>query len=160
MPQYPETPKKMKKKNTFLFFLTSVSPFIYMYVCIYRHLTHFQNTFKPNKQHYPKVSLNLILSAVMSGLVDIWTSEVSKRREKEDHTHHNTIGSSSAAAGSTSTHTQHEPQKSNSTGLGAAVAQLVQFNKPTLLISEASLSMLLDCCSPWRKEEREEKEGI
>ncbi|KAJ1410448.1 hypothetical protein SESBI_21946 [Sesbania bispinosa] len=76
----------------------------------------------------------------MSGLVDLWTNESSKLREKER---------TAAAAASTSTH--HQQQKDNtttSTALASAIAKHMQFYKPRLLLSEASLSMLVECFNP------------
>ncbi|BAT90874.1 hypothetical protein VIGAN_06216500 [Vigna angularis var. angularis] len=72
----------------------------------------------------------------MSALVDIWTSEQSKLREKD------------AAS------IQHESAQSlqkmvqNSSGLAELAAKPMQVNKPRLLFSEASLSMLVQCFSP------------
>ena len=80
----------------------------------------------------------------MSGLVDIWTNEMSKLREREKEKCQ--IRSIHSAASSNST--QHEAsQEKNKTST-------VQIFKPRLLFSEASLSMLVECFNPWIKEHR------
>ncbi|ESW03894.1 hypothetical protein PHAVU_011G050200 [Phaseolus vulgaris] len=77
----------------------------------------------------------------MSALVDIWTRELSKLKEKDETIH-------SAAS------IQHESAQSFqekdliSSGLAELAAKHMQVNKPRLLFSEASLSMLLQCFSP------------
>jgi len=73
---------------------------------------------------------------IMSALVDIWTREQSKLREKD------------AAS------IQHESAQSlqkkdhTSSGLAELDAKLMQVNKQRLLFSDASLSMLVQCFSP------------
>lgn len=75
----------------------------------------------------------------MSGLVDIWTNEMSKLREKEKEKCQ--IHQSTHTAGSSNS-TQHEArQEKNKTST-------VQILKPRLLFSEASLSMLVECFNP------------
>ncbi|CAL0329201.1 unnamed protein product [Lupinus luteus] len=71
----------------------------------------------------------------MSGLVDIWTRELSKLKEKgQSPIQHET--------------SQGVQEKENiSTRLAVAVDKLIKFNKPRLLYSEASLSMLVECFS-------------
>jgi hypothetical protein len=71
----------------------------------------------------------------MSGLVDIWTNEMSKLREKEKDQIQSTHS------------TQHvTSQQKNNTSTW--LAPTVQFFKPRLLFSEASLSMLVECFNP------------
>ncbi|KAE9620426.1 hypothetical protein Lal_00018978 [Lupinus albus] len=67
----------------------------------------------------------------MSGLVDIWTRELSKLKEK---------GQSPI---------QHETSQGiQERERVKAVDKLIKFNKSRLLYSEASLSMLVECFSP------------
>nr|KYP66018.1 hypothetical protein KK1_012296 [Cajanus cajan] len=77
----------------------------------------------------------------MSALVDIWTKEVSKLRDKDQ-----TIYSASAA-------TQHESalasqEKDNNSSGVPVLGKLMQFNKPRFMFSEASLSMFVQCFNP------------
>ncbi|KAI4295592.1 hypothetical protein L6164_035621 [Bauhinia variegata] len=69
----------------------------------------------------------------MSGLVDQWTSEVSKMHEKNQSHHHES-----------SKRVQAQEKEKSSTGLAVRFGQLMQIHKPNFLYSEASISMLVE----------------
>lgn len=81
----------------------------------------------------------LAFIVVMSGLVDIWTNEMSKLREKEK------LQIQSIHSTASTQHETSQPKNNTSTGI---LASTVQFFKPRLLFSEASLSMLVECFNP------------
>ncbi|TKY67501.1 hypothetical protein E2542_SST10395 [Spatholobus suberectus] len=76
----------------------------------------------------------------MSALVDLWTRDLSKLREKDQTIY-------SAATQHKSAQAFQEKDKISS-GLDVVVGKLMQFNKPRLIFSEASLSMLVECFNP------------
>jgi len=75
----------------------------------------------------------------MSGLVDIWTNEMSKLREKEKEKCQIQNIHSAVSSNSTQQHEASQEKHKTST---------VQIFKPRLLFSEASLSMLVECFNP------------
>ncbi|KAK7341540.1 hypothetical protein VNO80_24473 [Phaseolus coccineus] len=85
--------------------------------------------------------LSSIPFQVMSALVDIWTRELSKLREKDETIH-------SAASIQHESAQYFQEKDLISSGLAELAAKHMQVNKPRLLFSEASLSMLLQCFSP------------
>lgn len=72
---------------------------------------------------------------IMSALVDIWSRELTKIREKEQ------------SLNSAAQPLQENMDKSSS-GFAVVAAKLMQFNKPRFLFSEASISMLVECFNP------------
>lgn len=80
----------------------------------------------------------------MSGLVDMWTTELSKLKEKEGQTIPS--GGSSPIQHETSRGSQEKDN--GSTRLAVAVGKFMQFHKPMVLYSEASVSMLVEWFSP------------
>lgn len=70
----------------------------------------------------------------MSALVDIWTSEMSKLREKNQKNNYSATAQNEES-------NQSFQEKDNKT----STAKLMQFNKPRFQLSEATLSMLLEC---------------
>ena len=79
----------------------------------------------------------------MSGLVDKWTSEMAKLREKGQTMFSN--GSSLTNAES-SQRVQAKEKEENSTGLVPAFSRFMRVNSPVVLYSEASVS-ILECLS-------------
>nr|POF24602.1 hypothetical protein CFP56_77968 [Quercus suber] len=79
----------------------------------------------------------------MSGLVDKWTSEMAKLREKGQTMFSN--GSSLTNAES-SQRVQTKEKEESSTGLVPAFSRFMRVNLPVMLYSEASVS-ILECSS-------------
>ncbi|KAK7821366.1 hypothetical protein CFP56_037780 [Quercus suber] len=79
----------------------------------------------------------------MSGLVDKWTSEMAKLREKGQTMFSN--GSSLTNAES-SQRVQTKEKEEGSTGLVPAFCRFMRVNLPVMLYSEASVS-ILECSS-------------
>ncbi|KAK7841940.1 hypothetical protein CFP56_014647 [Quercus suber] len=80
---------------------------------------------------------------VMSGLVDMWTREMAKLREKGQTMFSN--GSSLTNAES-SQRVQAKDKEESSTGLFPAFSRFTRVSSPVVLYSEASVSML-ECLS-------------
>uniref|UniRef100_A0A7N2MYT5 Uncharacterized protein n=1 Tax=Quercus lobata TaxID=97700 RepID=A0A7N2MYT5_QUELO len=81
----------------------------------------------------------------MSGLVDMWTSMMSKLREKGQTMFSN--GSSLTNAESSQRIQAKEKEKEeSSTGLVPAFSRFMRVNSPVVLYSEASVS-ILECLS-------------
>ncbi|GMY05907.1 hypothetical protein FCV25MIE_01146 [Fagus crenata] len=78
----------------------------------------------------------------MSGLVDMWTSEMAKLREKGQ-----TIFSNGTSPTNAESNQRVQPKEGSSTGLVTAFSRFMPINSPVVLCSEASLSMLVDCFS-------------
>ncbi|KAK9988227.1 hypothetical protein SO802_028466 [Lithocarpus litseifolius] len=79
----------------------------------------------------------------MSGLVDMWTSQMAKLREKGQTMFSN--GSSLTNAES-SQRVQANEKEESSTGLVPAFSRFMRVNSPVVLYSEASVSVL-ECLS-------------
>ncbi|KAI5661023.1 hypothetical protein M9H77_20346 [Catharanthus roseus] len=94
------------------------------------------NYFKKKKKKKKKILQN------MSGLVDMWTNEVAKLREK---------GSSAISSGTTSEGSRRRMigDEIDNERTSLSKKELVrQIKMPSFHCSEASVSMLLDCFSP------------
>ncbi|KAJ4845106.1 hypothetical protein Tsubulata_030336 [Turnera subulata] len=80
----------------------------------------------------------------MSGLVDMWTSELTKLRSKSEAS-----GSSSDSTSTTTKVVQAEEVSAGSwTKSLPTFVRSMRMNPPPLRYSEASLSMLVECFSP------------
>ncbi|CAK9150836.1 unnamed protein product [Ilex paraguariensis] len=77
----------------------------------------------------------------MSALVDIWTSEQAKLRNKGQAT----VSSGSAPTSPGASQVNHEEEERNSLGLLSPIfAKLVRFKLPPTMYSEASVSLLVE----------------
>ncbi|CAK7329773.1 unnamed protein product [Dovyalis caffra] len=100
----------------------------------------------PSKEVDPEIRLPAsLLYLAMSGLVDIWTSELAKLREKGQN-----IWSSGSSPTDTAESSKVVPGEEGSLRLAKTLPALIRgmrVNSPVLAYSEASLSMLIDCFS-------------
>ncbi|XVE94111.1 hypothetical protein REPUB_Repub01dG0253100 [Reevesia pubescens] len=80
----------------------------------------------------------------MSALVDIWTNELAKLREKGQ-----TLFSSGSSLIAAESSQVVQSQENSSTELARAfVSRVMRLNSPVVLCSEGSVSMLVQCFSP------------
>ncbi|KAK9291933.1 hypothetical protein L1049_019885 [Liquidambar formosana] len=81
----------------------------------------------------------------MSGIVDMWTSEVARLREKG-----RTIFSSGSSPSTLESSQQQvvRAEKESLTRSFPGLTRLTGVNSPVLLYSEASVNMLVECFSP------------
>lgn len=82
----------------------------------------------------------------MSSLIDIWTSELAKLREKGQTLFSN--GSSTTDAATGSSDMVQKPKGYNFTELSSAILPVTRVNSPLALCSESSVAMILECVSP------------
>lgn len=83
------------------------------------------------------------LFLVMSALVDIWTSELAKLREKANQAISNPANTESSPK------VQLQPMEESSTWLSQAFSRFNRVNSSVVLYSEASVSMIVDYLSAW-----------
>ncbi|XVF00628.1 hypothetical protein REPUB_Repub04eG0017200 [Reevesia pubescens] len=80
----------------------------------------------------------------MSALVDIWTNELAKLKEKGQ-----TLFSSGSSPIATESTQVVRPQEKSSTEVARAfVSRAMRVNTPIMLLSEGSVSLLVQCFSP------------
>ncbi|PON56974.1 hypothetical protein PanWU01x14_177040 [Parasponia andersonii] len=83
----------------------------------------------------------------MSGLVDMWTTEMAKLKEKGQTLF--SKGSGPSNAGSFDVVKEKEGSSvSASNGLSSAFSRVMGANSALALCSEASISMIVECSSP------------
>ncbi|KAF5448743.1 hypothetical protein F2P56_029248, partial [Juglans regia] len=99
--------------------------------------------YQPSKsfKYLQKKNILLRLFLVMSALVDIWTSELAKLREKASQ------AISNPANTEPSPKVQLQPMKESSTWLSQAFSRFNRVNSSVVLYSEASVSMIVDYLS-------------